>query len=126
MDRFVVKKSRLELSSASESSDGNATVTLSSDSMDVATSGAQGGPSTVRSETGKTSTLPVKCPSKVSLRPFKREWLGKYAWLFYDDTEDKAFCTICRQANEKNFLVAFRLLRKLLLLNVSSTVCWRD
>ena len=101
MDRFVVKKSRLELSSASESSDGNATVTLSSDSLDVATSGAQGGPSTVRSETGKTSTLPVKCPSKVVLRPFKREWIGKYPWLFYDDTEDIGFCTICRQANEK-------------------------
>ena len=40
-------KSRLDLSSASESSDGNVTVSLSSDSLDVATSGTQSGPSTV-------------------------------------------------------------------------------
>jgi len=70
----------------------------------VAISGAQRGPSTVVGS--ETSTLPVERPSKVG--PFNCEWLGKYAWLFYDDTEDKAFCTICRQANEKNFLIAFQ------------------
>jgi hypothetical protein len=37
-------------------------------------------------------------------RPFKREWLTKYPWLIYDETNYKAFCSTCQNANQKRLL----------------------
>jgi hypothetical protein len=36
--------------------------------------------------------------------PFKRDWLTKYTWLKYDDTNDKVCCTTCQNAGDKRLL----------------------
>src|SRR5215469_14957369 len=102
MDKFIVKRSRLDIedkevelsqnelaklviSQADESSTAAATVSCVT-VLDSPVSGelADERDANAASVSGRRVT-----------RPFKRDWLAKYPWLIYDETNDKAFCITC-------------------------------
>ena len=48
-----------------------------------------------------TPSTKIKAPTE---RNFKSVWKQTYNWLEFDVITEKAFCRICRAANEKRFL----------------------
>jgi len=82
MDKFIVKRPRVESVDDGESSPPSAQSAL------VTTDNVQ-------STSGKTQQTKTTSSKKVAVRKFKSDWLATYTWLSYDKEVDKAFCKTC-------------------------------
>lgn len=109
MDRFVIKKPRVEFEEelASKTDGEKPTCSTSDSSMIFLQS-----PSTViqkfnmiefEKEEGCGSEE-LHCAKK-HLRKFQSLWISRYQWIQYNKEADKAFCSLCRQANMQNLLL---------------------
>jgi Domain of unknown function (DUF4371) len=102
MDKFIVKRSRLDLGVHVEEVQPTLPAQVSSEpviEVDASTATATAPASPVCNNDVSKSSVGTRVT-----RPFKREWLTKYPWLIYDETNYKAFCSTCQNANQKRLL----------------------
>lgn len=94
MDRFVIKKPRVEFEEELASkTDGEKPTCSTSDSSMIEFEKEEGcGSEELHS-------------AKKHLRKFQSSWISRYQWIQYNKEADKAFCSLCRQANMQNLLL---------------------
>ena len=88
MDKFIVKRPRLELVEGNSCASVSATANV---------------PSTI-STSDNTQHTDTKSSKISTIRKFKSDWLVTYTWLSYDEHVDKAYCKTCRQADDQQLL----------------------
>jgi hypothetical protein len=87
MDKFLVKRLRIDIQVEQKTETvPTMTVSLAQTSADHQSDALGAGQSGLR------------------VGPIERDWLTKYPWLKYDDTNDRVFCTICQNASDKRLL----------------------
>ncbi|KAG8335876.1 hypothetical protein J6590_058656 [Homalodisca vitripennis] len=96
MDRFVVKKLRLNFSGTSSLS------TISSANLTSTASSSSSLPTPTAPPTSLTSFYDDKTIRKGKGRTFQNSWLKTFKWIEWDTPTDKIFCKICREANSKS------------------------
>lgn len=86
MDRFIVKKPRLDSipSDASTPPLPDQTTTLA--------------PPSSLPPAGKKTAL-------VKGRTFQTSWVTSFKWIEFDSPNDKVFCNLCKEANSKGLLI---------------------
>lgn len=93
MDRFIIKKPRVESQGELTSkSDSNKSTSFSA---------------ITSNEESCSSSLNQNLQSSLNKirRKFQTNWLCKYTWLEYNSESDKALCSICKQAYSQNMLL---------------------
>jgi hypothetical protein len=97
MNKFIAKRSRLDLGVRIEEVQPTLPAQVSSEPViEVDPSTATAPASLVSNNDVSKSSVGTRVK-----RPFQREWLTKYPWLIYDETNYKAFCSACQNANQK-------------------------
>src|ERR1043165_3381624 len=105
MDKFIVKRSRLEVPQQETVPSVPPLLPppppvklLHLTEAPVAAAGTSGTAYTVPESDGRVAR------ASTGKRSFSNQWLKTYPWLIYHEENDKAFCQTCQNANQKCLL----------------------
>jgi len=98
IDKFIVKRSRLEVPQQETVPPPLVKLPLLTDEVVAAAGSGSAHAHPENDGRGTTACRPI------GKRPFNYRWLTTYPWLIYDEQSDKAFCKTCQNANQKRLL----------------------